>query len=154
MLGTVLNGSLGLLGLWADCKVGKSNPVVFSSLSLLKKKTFLYASPALTMSTQVHACCTACKVSENYVWALFILAAFFSKTARRCFSSHSWEFAAPPAQQVQLSCTPNAPFVLCHRIHSRRISPQNSAERKLLHIHPARTDKVILILMCPPNSAL
>lgn len=40
MLGTILNGSSGLLGLWADCKVGKSNPVVFSSLSLLKKKHF------------------------------------------------------------------------------------------------------------------
>lgn len=58
MLSTVLNGGLGLLGLWDDCKVGKSYSVVYLLSLLVKKKNnsnILYAMSVLTVSTEAPA---------------------------------------------------------------------------------------------------
>lgn len=56
MLGTLLNGSLGLLGLWADCKVGKSNSVVFLlSLYVLKKSVCMQSLHSQHPHKSVHA---------------------------------------------------------------------------------------------------
>lgn len=154
MLGTLLNGSLGLLGLWADCKVGKSNSVVFLlSLCVLKKSVCMQSLHSQHPHKSVHAALLV--MYKNHIQALFILwlMQFSSKSLNTDSLAVLGTLHTCSTSATTLSCA-QIPLLLCVTAKKCCHVSARTRPREIPAHLSYLANKAIRILMCPPNSAL
>lgn len=136
------------MGLCADCKVAKSNSVVFLPFSLLLLATAcLYAILAVTVTTQSLACYIAHNVHPSCLSFVVYFKPFTFNIVRPWFGCTPGNSAYLLNKCYHTPLLLNTSFVLCHSTDRYSASPRETSVNLSFLANK-------MILMCPPSSAL